>query len=55
MPCLRCSATAPLLGSGMIVRQEMRRQPLFAGRISFMIRSSGLLVRIFCQWMSGNA
>jgi hypothetical protein len=24
-------------------------------RISFMIRSSGLLVRIFCQWMSGKA
>jgi hypothetical protein len=24
-------------------------------RISLMIRSSGLLVRIFCQWMSGKA
>jgi hypothetical protein len=24
-------------------------------RISFMMHSSGLLVRIFCQWMSGKA
>jgi hypothetical protein len=24
-------------------------------RISLAIRSSGLLVRVFCQWMSGKA
>ena len=35
--------------SGKLPTTRVRR------RISRMIRSSGLLVRIFCQWMSGKA
>ena len=44
-----CQVEARLAVQGMLQRHGFRRTN------SFMIRSSGLLVRIFCQWMSGKA